>query len=346
MTTGIQDAGTDLDSVFEPRTTAKISDVNYHSNGGVDISNRFEKIASGSAGSLTNHHKAGADLNTLFAGIGTVSSLAVNFQSNGRVNYLLDAACYAGVRYYTTGVEYEITSTNGSSSQGNWLTSGSASGVWILHVKTSGNVTSFTGKTNNVRYQINVNQSWRVAAITGGSFKTITGYFRAYDAASGGNLLDQSPTDTYSAENDGGGGCPLCCFTPDTPVMLASGIQMPIGKVRAGDMIMTPDGPQEVGDVLIREHRKMYRIIFEDDRFLDASDDHPLEVDGKGPSSINPIYDYKDLGTPKSLEVDDVVRKLDGTGWIRVKSITRINYPGRVYTFTNSPFFANGILVY
>lgn len=72
MVTGIQANGTDLDSLLEPRTTTKIEDVNIDSNGGVDISNRFEKFASGSAPSTTNIQKAGADLATLFAAIGTV----------------------------------------------------------------------------------------------------------------------------------------------------------------------------------------------------------------------------------------------------------------------------------
>lgn len=73
MATGIKAAGTDLDLIFEPRTTTKIANVNIKSNGGVDLSNRFEDIASGSAASTTGIKKTGTDLNALFAGIGTVS---------------------------------------------------------------------------------------------------------------------------------------------------------------------------------------------------------------------------------------------------------------------------------
>ena len=52
------------------------------------------------------------------------SGLAVDIKADGRYNTRLNAICYSGERFYTTGVEYEVTSTNGSFSKGNWLTSG------------------------------------------------------------------------------------------------------------------------------------------------------------------------------------------------------------------------------
>lgn len=78
MTTGIQANGTDLDSLLAARITTKIADVNIDSNGSVDISNRFEKLASGSAPSTTNIQSGGADLATLFAGIGTLEAQALS----------------------------------------------------------------------------------------------------------------------------------------------------------------------------------------------------------------------------------------------------------------------------
>lgn len=71
MPSNIKVSSTDLDDLFEARTTAKIADVGYKV-AGVDISNRYEKLASGSATTTTNYKTAGADLNTLFAGLGTV----------------------------------------------------------------------------------------------------------------------------------------------------------------------------------------------------------------------------------------------------------------------------------
>lgn len=269
------------------------------------------------------------------------SGPSVDFKTTGRANSRIGFACWSGARFYTSGVEYEVTPSNGSYSVGNWLTDGDAADVWIQHTQTSGQ-SAFDGRLNNTRYQVTANQTWYVYRSSVGT-DTISGYFRAYDAASGGTLLDTSPTISFSAEYEFSG-CPLCCFTPDTPVRMASGIDMPIGKVRAGDMIDTPTGPQEVGEVLIREQRAMYRIQFEDGCYLDASDDHPFEVPGKGPASINPQCEYKDLGIPLTLEVNDVVRSYYGI--TRITAIGKINYPGKVYTFSNSPFYANGILVY
>jgi hypothetical protein len=78
MVTGIKANDIDLDSIFEPRTTPKIADTNIHSNGDVDIANRFEDKASWTpAADATNIHKGDADLNTLFAAIGTVGGAEV-----------------------------------------------------------------------------------------------------------------------------------------------------------------------------------------------------------------------------------------------------------------------------
>lgn len=71
MVSNIFANGTDLDSIFETRTTAKIADVNIQV-AGTDISNRYENITSGSAASTTNILTGGNDLNTKFAAIGTV----------------------------------------------------------------------------------------------------------------------------------------------------------------------------------------------------------------------------------------------------------------------------------
>jgi len=90
----------------------------------------------------------------------------------------------------------------------------------------------------------------------------------------------------------------------------------------------------------------MYRIEFADGRYVNVSDDHPFHVKAKkGPASINPIIDYKDLGKPSILEIGDLV-SLQDTSQTAVVRITLINYPGPVYTFYESLFYANGLLVY
>jgi hypothetical protein len=73
MTTGFQVNGVDLDTIFEPRTTTAIANTG-HNVAGVDLAQRFEKLASGSAASATGFKVNVADLSTLFAKKGSVSA--------------------------------------------------------------------------------------------------------------------------------------------------------------------------------------------------------------------------------------------------------------------------------
>lgn len=76
MASNIKDSGVDLDSIFEVISTTKIGNVNIKS-GGTDISNSYEKLASGSAAPVTGIKTGGADLNTKFAELGSVVSAVV-----------------------------------------------------------------------------------------------------------------------------------------------------------------------------------------------------------------------------------------------------------------------------
>lgn len=73
MTTGLKAAGVDLDSLFKARTSAKIADVNIKSNGGVDISNRFEARGATTAIANTGFKSGGVDLSQLFKDINAAS---------------------------------------------------------------------------------------------------------------------------------------------------------------------------------------------------------------------------------------------------------------------------------
>jgi hypothetical protein len=269
---------------------------------------------------------------------------------NGDVNSRLDNWCYAGQVFYTTGIAYEYTPSSGITAGFTYLTAGDAADVWIMWTRTGGTLSdwdSLGGGNNNVRRNITSNIAYRLVdkiSSTAGGAETITGYFRAYDAASGGNLLATSSTVTYSARmwHDA---CPLCCFTPDTPVTLASGLEVPIGTVQVGDKIKTLNGTEEVQEILVRTNRPMVRIHFENGQHIDASTDHPFHVKGKGPSSVNPEVEYKDIGLPETLSVGDLVSNQNG-GHNTITGLQPIEYPGQVYTFSNKLFYANGKLVY
>lgn len=286
------------------------------------------------------HVKIGGVWEVVHSGGPTVSIAA-----DGRYNTVLGATCYAGMRYYSTGVEYEITATNGSFSKGNWLDSGAASECYVQANLSSGTWSSAPAG----RVVLSSNRSYIIWKTSAGT-KTVTAQFAIYDAASGGNLLDSSGYSIYSAEYDFEV-CPLCCFTPDTPVRMASGIDMPIGKIKEGDMIVVADPetgerfPTPVEEVIVRTDRPMFRLHFEDGRTLDVSEDHPFSVEGKKIKSINPTIEYKDLGIPDTLQVGDRVTDYGGK-YCAIVRIDQLDFEGAVFTFSNSLFFANGLLVY
>ena len=82
MATGIQVNGVDIDTLFKPRTSAKIADVHWQSNG-VDISNLFEGRAGSPAIANTNLQSNGVDLAQLFMDINynPVSQVVTSFTS-------------------------------------------------------------------------------------------------------------------------------------------------------------------------------------------------------------------------------------------------------------------------
>ncbi len=168
------------------------------------------------------------------------------------------------------------------------------------------------------------------------------------DATSGSNTRYW----VIQLETEGGGGsCPFCCFTPDTLIRMADGSEKPIVDVQVGEFILvydealTSNVAVPVSNVITRVDRPMYELTFEDGNTLRASEDHPLYVVGKGYASVAPAPGYKDLGLPHPLEVgDQVVNELGVPS--RIIGIKPIDYTGTVYTFGNSRFYANGVLVY
>lgn len=146
--------------------------------------------------------------------------------------------------------------------------------------------------------------------------------------------------------------CPTCCFTPGTMIRMGDMSLKPIEQIKVGDFILVYDEQMKsnvavpVTEVITRENRPMYEITFEDGNKLNASEDHPLYVVGKGYASVTPTPDYKDLERiPNMLMVgDQVVNELGVPA--RITKIESIEYCGTVYTFGNSRFYANGVLVY
>lgn len=277
----------------------------------------------------------------------------VSARLDGRVNTVLSGTCYSGYQLQNDGDEYEYNSAGNITNLTTWLDTGAAGDVWQTWNRTGGTLSdwnSLGAGNNGVRLNLGTTRSFRIVRSPTG-INTIIGYVQFHDAASGGNLLQTTSTVTWSAENDFDP-CPICCFTPDTPIAMARGIEVPIASIRKGDEIIVYDPfkneqyAQEVTGVIDRVNRTMYRVTFNDGTFLDVSDDHPLHVEGKGGAAIDPLYEYKDIGIPETLAVGDRVSTIHPGTHKTINAIQAINYPGKVYTLENTLFYANGLLVY
>lgn len=271
----------------------------------------------------------------------TVNALATNITNSSSISDV-----YAATSYNSDGNEYTNspkTTLNYTSSRGNaWLTGGNASDVWVQCTLNSGSFNAANAGTGT-RLNLGTTRNWAVSDSnpTAGSKGEANATWAFYDAATGGNLLDSVTYTITAAYTDA---CPLCCFTPDTPITMADGTTRMIGEIIEGDLIRVRNGIEPVKGVLIRKNRPMYMVTLANERRLHLSAEHPIYVDGKGYAAIDPVDDYKDMGKAGQLEVNDLVVTLDGTSV--VLSIEERPYPGNVYTLANSHFFANGILVY
>ncbi len=251
-------------------------------------------------------------------------------------------ACYAVVQVDADGDLYENSNAANNianTSYETWLDAGLNSEVWVLATKVSGS--NPVGPTLNVRHACTSDRKWYITAI-GTSTKSCVLDIQFWDASTGGTNLD-TQTVNLDAEAEDFGGCPLCCFTPDTLVSMARGIDVPIASIRAGDEVMTARGPERVEEVIVRHNVPVYRLTLDDGRTLNLTPDHPVSTD-RGPASLSQ-HEYKDLGVPEKLTLGDNIYIDDGTTRKLVK-IEHVRREPVVYTLSNSLFYANGVLAY
>jgi hypothetical protein len=250
---------------------------------------------------------------------------------------------YAQVRYGSSGEEFQNSSgslDNFSTSRGDWLDSGSASNCWFERIENSGNLNYRDPGTG--RFQMTANREIGVRDQTAlAGYQTCNVTVKMWDAASGGSELDSV---TFTLEAEYTNSCPKCCFPPETPILMPDGSEKPIGLIKEGELIANQSGAEPVRKVIEREDRRMVKLTFADGRTLVLSVDHPIHVDGKGPCAVEPEANYKGH-TTKQLEVGDWA-KLSSRVQIKLVKIEPHPYRGKVYTFDNRLFYANGVLVY
>jgi hypothetical protein len=278
-------------------------------------------------------------------GVAPTTSALANGDTNS--SYLVNPV-YAGVKFDADGEEYESSAAGGwGTTVGTWLDTGVPGDVWVEFIRTSGTKTAFIGKSDSTRYNNVTDNIFRISdSSAGAAYENIYGLFKFWDAASGGSLLQTTSLADWRCRR-AVDPCPLCCFTPDTPITMGDGSTMHIADIRVGDMIMVVDGVEAVTEVITRTDRDMFDITFLDGRVLTASDDHPLYVEGKGFAAINPdpSISYKDLGVAEILTTGDMVLDQDHN-LNEVLTIQQVEFPETVYTFGNTRFYANGMLVY
>lgn len=124
---------------------------------------------------------------------------SVSATADGCSNFRSSGTVYGGPRFLNTGAEQEYTNTGGVTSKGNWLDSGASSEVWVEWTRTGGSLANWDVWPGAGRHQLSTTRSYQINRSSAG-VESIAGYFRFYDAASGGNLLQQTSTVTWSIE--------------------------------------------------------------------------------------------------------------------------------------------------
>jgi hypothetical protein len=119
------------------------------------------------------------------------------FNTNGDGNLRIGAQCFVGLQINNNGTEYEYTSTGGTTSIGTWLNKGTTSDVWVEMILVSGTWNSIDA--GGGRLATTTTRSWRSVRSSMG-VKNTTANFKFWDAASGGNLLDETGNITFTAE--------------------------------------------------------------------------------------------------------------------------------------------------
>jgi len=117
--------------------------------------------------------------------------------ADGDVNVRELAICFAGVDFLADGLEYEYTPSGGTTFVNRWLDRGANSDVWVERVVTAGSWNS--RDPGSGRHLLSSDRKFRCKADVSGTTFTVTGYFKFWDAASGGNLLQQTASVVYSA---------------------------------------------------------------------------------------------------------------------------------------------------
>ena len=151
---------------------------------------------------------------------------------------------------------------------------------------------------------------------------------------------------------------PTCCFVSGTLISMSDGTFKAIENVNPGDKILSViDGTQEIieNEVTIRIKAirdELYTITLDNGNIITGTDDHPIWVEDKGWSSVDPsksAISYPSLPVVK-IEVGDILFGINGNPTI-VSIVDAGLKAEETYTLTTSNrnalnYIANGILAH
>lgn len=177
-------------------------------NGSIWVPGRT-KVWDGTTWQTTAKYWNGSAWNHLF----DQPTVTISASANGRANSrIIGTDCFVGVQFNSNGEEYEMLSGGSWSgtSEGTWLDTGSGSDAWVEFIRTGGTLTRFDSHASATRFQMSSSIGFTIQAFDV-EFQSVVGYFRFWDSSSGGNLLQQTASATWSADSqDSGGMCSIC----------------------------------------------------------------------------------------------------------------------------------------
>ncbi len=126
---------------------------------------------------------------------------ATSAAADGDTNIRFGVQCFAGAQFRSDGTEWEHLNTAfltqvGVGGDAIWMDVGPASAIWIERIVTFGSWNSVDPGAG--RHVMSSHREFRIVRTTPGT-KSVTGYFKFWDAASGGTLLQQTASATWSA---------------------------------------------------------------------------------------------------------------------------------------------------
>jgi len=196
MTTGYVVSGRgDLDVIFKARTSAAAANVNFKSNGGVDLSQRFEPRGAAVAVSDTGFKSGANDLAQIFQNIAAASN-TINVPNANANAFNSGSAGIAQYQLNSSGFINLTLGTNTVGSGGSWITPQTNMSAYSVRATVVSG--TFTSGTFATWLNLGTSRLWTLSGGSGGVDATMSLEIR--NDADG--LVKDTATIVFHAERD------------------------------------------------------------------------------------------------------------------------------------------------